>query len=359
MMQLKLTVINSANISFSHDGKTADAIEIPKKILEDEFSESSKNKNTTKKKAKGVQGELATDTCTYKGEVLDGRAEGYGNLTYISGPKSGDTYEGEFENNMFNGHGKYIFKDGGGKYTYTGEFIDGSMTGKGRMTFKNDDIAEGMFVNGKCNGQGKVWKYSGDIYEGGLRNNFYHGRGKLTYKAGGYYDGDWNDGFATGHGTKLFQSTDLYTGQMKNGKPHGHGECTYKNGNRYIGMWHENTLTGEGTLHYKNGDVYTGQWNRNKRVRGHVKFRDGGEHWATYENEKITGAYKRKYPNGTILEGPVVNGKVNGNGSYLFTSGTRWEGHFVNDLLQGEGVKIVNGVRKRVMFKDNKIERDL
>jgi len=47
--------------------------------LEDEFSESSKNKNTTKKKVKGVQGELKTDTCTYKGEVLDGRAEGYGN----------------------------------------------------------------------------------------------------------------------------------------------------------------------------------------------------------------------------------------------------------------------------------------
>lgn len=64
-----------------------------------------------------------------------------------------------------------------------------------------------------------------------------------------------------------------------------------------------------------------------------MKFKDGGEHWAQYENEKIVGPYKRKYPNGTILEGPVVDGKVTGSGKYTFTSGIVWEGTFANDLL--------------------------
>jgi len=86
-----------------------------------------------------------------------------------------------------------------------------------------------------------------------------------------------------------------------------------------------------------------------------VKFTDGGEHWGNYEAEKLVGDYKRKYPNGTILEGPVVNGKINGKGSYLFTSGTRWEGNFVENLLQGEGSKVVKGVRTTVTFKDNKL----
>lgn len=109
--------------------------------------------------------------------------------------------------------------------------------------------------------------------------------------------------------------------------------CEYKNGNKYVGAWKANTLQGTGTLNYKNGDIYTGTWNANKRVKGHVKFTDGGEHWGNYENEKLAGDYKRKYPNGTILMGPVINGKINGQGSYTFTSGTRWEGNFIDNLL--------------------------
>jgi len=51
----------------------------------------------------------------------------------------------------------------------------------------------------------------------------------------------------------------------------------------------------------------------------------------------LVGIYKRKYPNGTILEGLVVNGRINGVGSYTFVSGEKWEGNFVDDLLQGPG----------------------
>lgn len=52
----------------------------------------------------------------------------------------------------------------------------------------------------------------------------------------------------------------------------------------------------------------------------------------------------------------MVNGKVNGPGSYLFTSGLVWEGNFKENLLQGNGYKIEKGIRYKVVFKDNKIE---
>mmetsp|Transcript_24962 Transcript_24962/g.17631 ORF Transcript_24962/g.17631 Transcript_24962/m.17631 type:complete len:192 (-) Transcript_24962:144-719(-) len=191
-----------------------------------------------------------------------------------------------------------------------------------------------MFVDGKGNGQGTCTKNNGDTYTGGFQDNFYHGRGKVVYAKGGYYDGQWERGFATGQGEKKWENGDWFKGSLQKSKQHGHGEMKYANGDSYNGNFSQGKRDGHGTMVYSSGSTYEGTWQNDAKVKGRVDFADGGQHWANYENDKIVGQYKRKYaPSGTILEGTVLNGKVNGQGTYTFASGTVWKGNFIQDLL--------------------------
>lgn len=112
-------------------------------------------------------------------------------------------------------------------------------------------------------------------------------------------------------------------------------------------------------MKFASGSTYEGLWKDGKKIKGRVDFSDGGQHWASYENDQICGPYKRKYhPSGTILEGNVSNGKVNGPGTYTFISGTIWKGTFFNDLLQGSGTETKkDGTVSQVTFKDNKVDK--
>ena len=56
--------------------------------------------------------------------------------------KKGDTYEGEWASNEFNGEGVYIEN---GNLTYTGSFVNGKYHGNGVMEYQNGDKYEGEF----------------------------------------------------------------------------------------------------------------------------------------------------------------------------------------------------------------------
>ncbi len=59
-------------------------------------------------------------TCEYNGSVVNGKRQGKGKLVC-----SDMTYEGEFENDMFNGKGSL----NNGKNFYVGNFVDGKAEG--------------------------------------------------------------------------------------------------------------------------------------------------------------------------------------------------------------------------------------
>lgn len=69
-----------------------------------------------------THGRLETATCWYEGDLIDGKAHGYGKLVYTAGEYEGDMYEGEFASNVFNGQGTYTYKAGKNQRTYVGKF---------------------------------------------------------------------------------------------------------------------------------------------------------------------------------------------------------------------------------------------
>ena len=79
---------------------------------------------------------------TYIGDVVDGRANGQGTLTWASGAK----YVGQFKDSKQHGQGTYTFPDG---YKYVGEWKDDKQHGQGTYTGTDGHKYVGEYKNGK------------------------------------------------------------------------------------------------------------------------------------------------------------------------------------------------------------------
>ena len=84
----------------------------------------------------------------YKGEIKNGKPNGFGFQTY----KNGNKYFGEHKNGFPNGQGRSIYPDGS---MYLGEYKDGKFHGQGTFTYLNGDKYVGEFKDGEnWNGTG-------------------------------------------------------------------------------------------------------------------------------------------------------------------------------------------------------------
>ena len=80
------------------------------------------------------------------------------------------------------GFGKYIWRDG---ESYVGEWKNNLKHGKGIDYDKNGKIIyEGDYVNDQYEGNGKLIEENGDYYIGQFLNDFKHGKGIEYYKNG-------------------------------------------------------------------------------------------------------------------------------------------------------------------------------
>lgn len=90
----------------------------------------------------------------YEGELLKGRANGFGVLLRI--------YEDD-----------NIYKE------YIGHWVNGKKQGFGGFWFTDGGYYEGNFSQGKRHGFGRMWCHDGKFYQGTWLNGFYHGTGML------------------------------------------------------------------------------------------------------------------------------------------------------------------------------------
>jgi len=74
----------------------------------------------------------------YKGEIKNGKPNGFGFQTY----KNGNKYFGEHKNGLPNGQGRSIYPDGS---MYLGEYKDGKFHGQGTFTFSDGNKGVGEF----------------------------------------------------------------------------------------------------------------------------------------------------------------------------------------------------------------------
>ena len=94
---------------------------------------------------------------------------------------SGDWYEGNFLNNIFNGEGHYYWKKNG--YEYIGNYVNGIIEGKGEFKYGDKALYKGEFKNGVKEGHGE-WITKNNKIIGNFENDLPHGRGFLEDNKG-------------------------------------------------------------------------------------------------------------------------------------------------------------------------------
>ena len=135
------------------------------------------------------------DDNIYKGYIVLGKKEGIGEYEYKA---ENMIFSGKYKNDLRNGHGKLVSKDG--SYYYVGEWVDNRMEGPGILY------------------SSKLGKYSGNFF----KDNF-EGKGKLEDLGKNIYEGMFHKGLKKGRGELIFNNGNVYTGEFKNDKFNGKG----------------------------------------------------------------------------------------------------------------------------------------
>ncbi len=257
---------------------------------------------------------------TFTGRFADGY-EVHGVLTFADG----SVYEGDFEQSLFHGQGRYTYGPGDfegdvlegtfvegdpvtGTYTwadgqvYTGAWYDWHRHGHGTHTYTSGNRYEGEWADDVRHGRGTfTWvsgaSFTGDwvdddrvrgrevyangnVYEGDYLDDKRHGYGRMTFAsgehAGDVYEGEWAADDQHGQGTYTWASGMVYTGAWRDGQREGPGTMTWPSGQRYEGEWHQGMRHGQGTLYYADGRIFSGTWADDGPVEGTLR-QPGGE----------------------------------------------------------------------------------
>jgi len=123
--------------------------------------------------AEAVVDHIYEDGSKYTGQLVDGLRHGEGARECASG-----SYDGQWEADKQHGTGKQLWADG---RTFEGQFSQGKFDGHGRMVWNTQ---KGLLV------------YDGQ-YEADLKS----GTGKFSWGDGRIYDGEWCRGMRHGRGT--------------------------------------------------------------------------------------------------------------------------------------------------------------
>ena len=138
-------------------------------------------------------------------------------------------YKGDFLNGLRHGNGK----DYRNNSKYEGEFRKDKKCGKGKIIFDSGDTYEGEFNDNKFNGYGHyIWFKNGHEYEGNYLNGKFHGEGFYRWGKNEYYSGEYVNGVKEGEGEISYADGKKFFVNFTNGKPNGIGMFQDKDGNR-------------------------------------------------------------------------------------------------------------------------------
>lgn len=108
------------------------------------------------------------DGSRYIGEIVNGKKQGRGILTFPSGMY----YTGEWVQDQRHGQGKEVSfnPDGSIAETREGRWVSDEMEGWGRLNYEDGNSYEGEWVRGKPQGKGKYTTLDGSFYVGDWEN---------------------------------------------------------------------------------------------------------------------------------------------------------------------------------------------
>jgi len=271
------------------------------------------------------------DGSVYKGDIKDGKFHGQGKLVFAEGgyfkgsfakgvqhglgvlvDVSGSRFEGRFVNGRMNGEFKVNYEPDGLKYE--GEMQDWLFEGRGKY-ISADYVYEGNFHKGFFEGEGYLKNSDGSEYRGFFKAGKYHGQGEYNDNTNRYI-GEFKQGVLDGSGKVLYENGAIYEGEFKKGQYHGQGRFT-DNGSYYEGTFIDGQLSGQGEFKDADGVHYIGEL----------------ENWLAHGKGKQTDAQ------GSELIGVFDSGYLNGEGEKIEVDGARYKGHFEYGEYSGVGLK--------------------
>lgn len=195
------------------------------------------------------------DVYSFVGYMNNGAKSGYGELVL----STGDIYKGDWDNDLFDGDGIYVYSKEHAKYD--GQWSKGLQDGIGY--YQSPKFAyRGEWEEGWINGYGKMVFSNKDQYVGRFVENIFYGEGIYLYSNGNRYEGEFIDGKFNGLGSFYFANGDTYTGEFKDGKIYGDGTLTIYESGRPITItanWPgNNKFPSNGSILFSNGDIYEG-----------------------------------------------------------------------------------------------------
>ena len=155
---------------------------------------------------------------------------------------------------------------------YKGEIINGQANGKGTKTYKDGRIFTGIFKNNKREGQGILLRPDGTKYIGMYKNDLQEGLGKNITKEGKELIAFYKEGkVLMGKSIMYYNEPNIeqmhftikYEGDYKNNKREGKGIFLMDNGDKYEGEFQKDKLNGNGKYIWNDGDIYEGGFKDN------------------------------------------------------------------------------------------------
>lgn len=175
-----------------------------------------------------VSAEDARISNVYFGDVIDGKADGYGML---------GSYMGQFSNGKMQGAGYASAGD-----TEIRGLFDNEWNGIGVISTTSGYVFTGEFKKGEPYAgelAGDQWRYTG-MFEEVNGNVSPNGIGRIEY-ADRVYIGEIADRMPDGEGMIRFSNGDKYVGPIQQGAAHGLGYYVNASGNEYRGYFIEGT----------------------------------------------------------------------------------------------------------------------
>ena len=170
----------------------------------------------------------------YIGSYANHKRNGNGQLKLACG----DTYTGDFKDDLYHGFGVYVFQSG--EYgSYRGFYEGGQRHGYGEFSYTSGmtivySLTHSLTHSLICS------LLQGDRFIGHIKRDFYDGSGKYVYKNGITYEGGFSNSRFNGRGTMTYpQSGEVFEGSFVDWKKSGPGKVTKKNGEVVHGIWHD------------------------------------------------------------------------------------------------------------------------
>ncbi len=198
---------------------------------------------------------------TLEGFFENGKANGIATHTL----SNGNSYNGNFKDDYYQGYGIYYWKNE--DTYYYGTWEKGQINGYGYQLKNNKAVVAGYYTKGKLVTNMLTNDYKNFIYKNNCSGNCYNGFGQYKYNQNSWYFGFFKDGKL--HYVGTFKSNvGLYMGEFNTDKMEGTGMLRYKaSGDYYVGKFTNGSLNGKGYKADQNLKVTNhGIWEKGKLV---------------------------------------------------------------------------------------------